>query len=228
MNNQRGLFLIGTLVVALTLLACDAGSLVALVTNPTATATRTVRPTFTPRPSETPIPSDTPTPSATDTPAVTATATRKAVVSTVAPKVATALPPPPPPPQFPVSLNDGYFCEQAQSPIWKITGRINKTGQGTYFLGGYVLGVFTTDGRFLKASQPSAENGNQTLTIGGNCRAVSFYPSNAEIDVTEFRNEVPLIVRIIRSKTDRTALSKDFRADFAQPGAYFLEYTAPQ
>ena len=226
-KNKRGLFLVGTLVVALALLACDGGEILALVTNPTATATRTVRPTFTPRPSETPIPTETPTPAATDTPSATATATRRPVVSSAVSKAPTAVPPPPAP-TFPLSLNDGYFCEQAMSPIWKITGRINKTGQGTFFLGGYVLGVFKTDGRFLKAAEPSAYNGNQTLTIGGNCRASSWYPSNAEIDVTEFRNEVPLIIRVIKSKSDHTALSKDFRADFPQPGAYYLEFTGSE
>jgi len=222
---DRKLFLVGAIVTTLTLLACDLTTLVA-VNSPTATPTRTPRPTFTPRAVASPTPEESPTAAPTATSAAPPTPTQRVVVAT-ATRAAPTKPPAPPPPQFPVTLNKGYFCEQPQSPIWKVTGRINRTGSN-YFLGGYTLGVFAADGRFLKASEPSSYDGNQTMTIGGNCQVEKWYPSNLEIDVTEFRVQLPLIIRIIKSKSDHTALSPDFRLDFPSPGHYFAEYSASQ
>ncbi len=218
----RKLYLVMLFAAMLIVLACDTSSFIAL-NNPTATATRTPRPTFTPRPSPTPEQSPTPEPTLTVVPSPVPSPTQR-VVATARP--ATPKPPAPTPipaPTFPVTLSDAYFCEQPQSPVWKITARVNR-GNTSYFLGGYILGVFTADGKFLKASEPSAYDGNQTITIGGNCRVAKWYQSNLEIDVTEFRAQLPLIVRIIKSKDDHTPLSKDFRADFAVPGHYYIQY----
>jgi hypothetical protein len=224
--KNRTIVFVFAAVAVLTLPACDAGSLIALV-SPTATPTRTPRPTFTPRPASSPTPEESPTPAPTATLAASPTPTQRAA-ATARPATKPPAPTPVPGPQFPVTLNEGYFCEQAQSPIWKITGRINRSTEPRIFLGGYVLGLFAADGRFLKASVPSAYDGNQTHTIGGNCRVEKWYLSNLEIDVTEFRGQLPLIVRIIKSKLDPAPLSKDFRMDFTTPGHYFVEYTAAQ
>ncbi len=225
MRNQRTIFLLGMALLALALLACDAGSLVAF-SNPTPTRTRTPRPTFTPKPSVTATPADTETPAATDTPA----APTKAPTSTKAP-VATARPvtkqptavPPPPAPSFAVTV-DGYQCAQPNDPIWKITARVNRAQPPNIFIGGYVMGVWGADGSFLKASQPSAEDEYATMTLNGNCMVYNRYRSNVEIDVTEFRLKVPLTIRLIKSKTDTTPISPGFKADFAQPGNYYLQF----
>lgn len=225
-KNRQVVFLFAA-IVWLALLACDAGTIISMI-NPTATPTRTPRPTFTPRAVASPTPEESPTPEASPTKAASLTPTQRPASSASKPAATKPpVPPPPPVPQFPVTLNEGYLCEQAQSPIWKVTGRINRTGS-SYFLGGYTLGVFAADGKFLKASQPSAYDGNQTVTIGGNCRAAKWYQSNLEIDVTEFRGQLPLIVRMIKSVSDRTAISKDFRLDFPTPGHYFVEYSTAQ
>lgn len=224
MKNRQIVFVFAA-VVTLTLLACDAGTVISML-SPTATPTRTPRPTFTPRVVASPTPEESPTLVSPPTIAASPTATQRPPTARPATKPPSQ-PPPPPVPQFPVSLNEGYFCEQPQSPIWKVTGRINRTGS-SYFLGGYVLGVFAANGQFLKASAPSAYDGNQTVTIGGNCRAEKWYQSNLEIDVTEFRGQLPLIIRMIKSAQDHTAISKDFRLDFPTPGHYFVEYTAAQ
>lgn len=227
LKNRHTIFLFAT-VVLLTLLACDAGTVISMI-NPTATPTRTPRPTFTPRVVASPTPEESPTPEPSPTSrAASPTPTQRVVVSSKPAPTKPPAPPPPPVPQFPVSLNDGYFCEQPQSPIWKVTGRINRNAEPRIFLGGFVIGVFSADGRFLKASAPSAADGNQTVTIGGNCRAEKWYQSNLEIDVTEFRGQLPLVVKMIKSAQDPTAISKDFRLDFPTPGHYFVEYIAAQ
>jgi hypothetical protein len=227
LKDNRLIGLVGIAAIALALLACDAGNLVAMINPPTQTPSRTPRPTFTPRPAATDTPESTPTPDVTDTPLVSPTSTKRAVATArpATPKpVATA---PPPPPQFPVTFVEGYLCPQPNDPIWKITGRINKTGSN-FFLGGYTLGLFASDGKFLKASQPSAENDYITSTIGGNCRAEKVFLSNLDFDVSEFRMQVPLVVRIIRSATDHTALSADHTINFEQPGNYYVQYHAAQ
>ncbi len=226
MRSQRTIFLLGMVLIALGLLACDTGNLIAFA-NPTATRTRTPRPTFTPRPSVTSTPADTETPSATETPTKAPTAT-KAPVATARPvtKAPTA-PPPPPAPSFSITV-DGYQCAQPNSPIWKITGRVNRAQPPNIFLGGYVMAVFAPDGKFLKASEPSAQDEYATMTLNGNCQVYNRYRSNVEVDVTEFRLQVPLTVRIIKSKTDTTPLSPGFKVDFAQPGNYYLQFNVTQ
>lgn len=226
LKNRQIVFLLAA-VVLLALLACDAGTVISML-SPTATPTRTPRPTFTPRVIASPTPEESPTPEPSLTRAASPTPTQRVVATSKPAPTKPPAPTVPPAPQFPVALSDGYFCEQPQSPIWKITGRINRNAEPRIFLGGYVLGLFSADGRFLKASAPSASDGNQTVTIGGNCRAEKWYQSNLEIDVTEFRGQLPLIVRMIKSAQDHTPISKDFRLDFPTPGHYFVEYIVLQ
>jgi hypothetical protein len=227
LNKKRLIGIFGLAVAVLGLLACDAGTFVAMINPPTATPSRTPRPTFTPRPATTDTPEPSPTPAVTDTPDASPTPTKRAVATTrpATPKPAATAPPPPP--QFPVTFAEGYLCPQPNDPIWKITGRINKTGTNV-FVGGYILGVFAADGKFLKAAQPSAPNEYITSTIGGNCRAEKVFLSNIDIDVSEFRMQVPLIVRIIRSATDPSALSPDHTINFEQPGNYYVQYHVNQ
>jgi hypothetical protein len=119
------------------------------------------------------------------------------------------------------------LCEQPGNAIWKITGRVNKTGTNS-FVGGYVMGAFNSAGKFLKASAPSVPDDQVSMTIGGNCRAEKFSLSNLDFDVSELRTDFPLTLRIIRSATDPTALSADFVARFEQPGNYFIQYNVAQ
>ncbi len=227
MRNQRTIFLLGMVLLALALLACDAGNLVAFA-NPTATRTRTPRPTFTPRPSITPTPADTETPAATDTPAKSPTATKAPVATSRPVTRAPTAPPASPVPSFPVVLRNNYFCEQSQTSFWEIIGRINRSSPPAIFLGGYMLAVYAPDGRLLGTSRAAAPDGDQVSDFDFNCMVSGWYQYNVKIDVTEFRMQLPLTIRVIRSKTDLTPLSPAFKADFPQPGRYFLEYNAPQ
>ncbi len=224
MTSYHKLILVGALLLVLAaVLACDTGNLIAFQ-SATATPTRTPRPTFTPPPSLTPTPEEdtpTPLPTVTETPKVKPSATRSSQVVAKQPTKAPTKPPAPPPPSFPIRLDEGYACPQPQDPIWKFTGRIQRESDKGW-VEGYSLGVFTRDGRFLKASEPSAPE--PSLTLNGNCKAYNRYYSNAEVDVAEFRMQVPLVVRVIRSKTDHTALSPDFVADFAEPAHYYVHY----
>jgi hypothetical protein len=227
-TSYRKLKLFGAvvLVLALTLLACDTGNLIAFQ-NATATPTKTPRPTFTPQPSLTPTPEDTPTPlpAVTDTPKVPPTATRRAATARPATKAPT-VPPPPPKPSFSVTIDSGYFCDQANDPIWEVVARFNRSSDRA-FAEGYVFGVFTADGRLLTTTEVSPSNEYTERGIDINCRAPKFYPYSVKKDVSQFRMQVPLIIRVVRSKTDLTPLSPDFKADFAQPGRYFIEYRVP-
>ncbi len=217
------------LVFALTLLACDSGNLIAFQ-NATATLTRTPRPTFTPQPSLTPTPQEdtpTPLPTVTETPKVPPTSTRRAATARPATKPPPAPPPAPPKPSYSVTIDNAYFCDQGNDPVWEIVGRINRSSPPAIFLGGYVIGIFTSDGRLLATTDPSVPDDQQIIGLNFNCRAYNRYIYNVKKDVSQFRGQVPLIIRVIRSQSDLTPLSPDFKADFAQPGRYFLEYRAP-
>ncbi len=229
MTKKRAFLLLGAVVLMAALSSCDAVNLIGL-SRATPTFTKTPRPTFTSVPTMTATPEETLTPIPTLTPqgpTVPPTSTRRPVVP-VTPRPATPKPPTPvPAPSFSVALSDGYLCEQPGSPVWKITARINKT-DSSFFLGGYILGAFTSDGRFLKASEPSAPDEYTTMTLNGNCRVTNRYRSNAELDVTELRGSIPLIIRVIKSKSDPSPLSPGFKADFPQPGHYYLQFNAAQ
>ncbi len=225
MNRRRAILLMGAALAALVLLACDGGTLISF-SSPTATRTRTRRPTFTPRPSLTPTPSDTETPSASETPNVSATPTKRPVATArpVTPKP--TVPPPPPPPSFAVTIDAGYFCPQPNDPIWEIIARVNRASPPSIFLGGYVLGIYGSDGTRVGTSEPSVPNDQAVAGLDINCRASKFYPYNAKVDVSAYRMHVPLTIRVLRSKSDNTPISPDFKADFAEPGRYFVEYKA--
>lgn len=227
MTKQRAFVVLSTLLVGLSLLACDLGNIGGLValSNPTATLTKTPRPTFTPRPSLSPTRVDTETPSATDTPSASPTPTKKPAPTSAPKPAATKTPAPPPAPSFAVTLNKSYFCQQANDPIWEVIARINRTGS-SFFVGGYALAVVSSDGRVLGAHQ-AGSNDEVVQDFDFNCTVSGWYRYNAKYDVSEWRMQLPVILRIVRSKTDMTPVSPDFKADFSTPGRYFLEYSAP-
>ncbi len=123
---------------------------------------------------------------------------------------------------------DSYLCPQVPDAYWKITARVNRTQPPNIFLGGYVLAVYDRDGKFVKASEPSAEDEYATMTLNGNCQVNNRYRSNLEIDVTEFHNMLPLTVRLVRSKQDLRPIAPDFKADFPQAGNYYIQYNVTQ
>lgn len=224
MKSKRLFGIAGLLSLALLALACDAGSLVALVKPPTETPTRTLRPTFTPRPSATDTPEDTATPAATDTPEASPTATRRAVVATPRP-AATKPPAPPPPPQFPVSFQDGYMCPQS-GPVWQVIARVNRSSPPAIFLGGYTVGLFSPSGALIKTDE-TVPDGQQVNGLWINCRVDKVFPYNSKLDAPELRGQGPFIVRVIKSKTDLTPLSPDFKVDFSQQSIWFVFFQAP-
>ena len=209
-----------TLILGTTLLACDLGSVVQIsFGNPTPTSTRTPRPTFTPRVESTATPEDTATPAATETPAKTATNTRAPVVVV---RTATKPPAPPPPPTFPVLLVRSYGC--GQDGIYEIVGSIRRPN--SIFLGGYIMGLLTTDGRLLKKSVSDSDEA-KTMPFDISCQRSGVLPLNLKIDATEYRTKGPFIVRIIKSENDTTPLSPDVTVDFTSPGRTFVFYDVP-
>lgn len=196
----------------------------------TATPTRTPRPTFTPRPQFTPTPEDTPTPVLSDTPVASTspigspTATRR--VATARPT--TPKPPTPSPlPQFPVIVINNYSCQQG-SEVWEVIGSIRRSTSPAIFLGNYVLGLFSSDGRLVKASDPSLPDPYQVMALDINCQQSKQFPYNMKIDATEFRGRSGFFVRIIKSQGDATPLSANVPTDFSQPVRWFVFFNAPQ
>ncbi len=218
------------LIFALTLLSTMGCGSIPLISSlaSTATPTRTPRPTFTRRPEFTPTPEDTPTPVLSDTP-VTApspiaspTATRRAV-ATARPTT----PPPPPPPPLPVTMINNYSCQQG-SEVWEIIGSVRRSSSPSIFLGNYVLGLFSSDGRLLKASDPSYPDGQQVMALDISCQQSKQFPYNIKVDATEFRGKSGFFVRIIKSQGDATPLSANVPVDFTQPVRWFVFFSAAQ
>jgi hypothetical protein len=214
--------MLGLVIIAFVLLACETSSIVALVVKPTVTPTRTRRPTFTPRPSDTATPEPTDTPAATDTLEPSATPTRHVVAATPKP-VATK---PPAPPPLPVSLADGYSCPQS-GPVWQVIARVNRSTPPAIFLGGYTIALLNSSGAILKTTV-TVPDGQQVNGLWINCRVDKVFPYNSKIDAPEYRGQSgPFIVRVIKSANDPTPLSPDFKVDFSQQAIWFVFFMAP-
>ena len=209
-------------ILATSLLACDLGlGNIGQISfgAPTPSRTRTPRPTFTPRVESTATPEDTATPPATDTPVKTVTTTRAPVVVV---RTATKPPAPPPPPSLPIKLVLSYGC--GQDGIYEIVGSIRKPG--SFFLGGYVMGLLTLDGRILKTGISDSDEA-KTMPFDISCQRSGVLPLNLKIDATEFRTKGPFIVRIIKSENDPTPLSPNVTVEFNTPGRTFVFYDVP-
>ncbi|MCL4393576.1 MAG: hypothetical protein M1482_01985 [Chloroflexi bacterium] len=220
MENKRLIGMLGVIGMTLLLLACEGSNVVALISPPTPTATRTPRPTFTPRPTETETPADTPTPEATNTPRPLPTATRR--------PAATAKPPEPtavPAPVFPVSILDSYSCPQSGN-VWQVIARVNRSTPPAIFLGDYTIALVDPSGAIVK-TDVTVPDGQQVMGLWINCRVDKVFPYNAKIDAPEYRGQGGFKVRVIKSAGDHTALSPDIPVDFSQQSIWFVFFTAP-
>lgn len=197
---KRLIVLVVALAVVAGMLACSAGSLISR-TEPTATPTKTPKPTFTVTltPTETPIPTDTPTPTATSTPTPEATNTPIVYTATptplptdtpVPPATATNTPrprptntrrPPPTATRPPQPTN-------TPAPSFPFTGSITggtvncgttgikgkiKTRAGANYAG--VTVAVWTDGWEGAVSNPSDFGGNWDMLIGPGAQAGTWY-----------------------------------------------------
>ncbi len=222
MELKRSIGLVGLVTVALVLLACEAGNLVALVNAPTATPTRTLRPTFTPRPVATDTPEDTPTPEATDTPAPSPTATKRvATAKPATPKPATAAPPPPPQFAWKVLANDGSHgkCE---------------AGPGTYEIKGRVWGPSDYDGGIHvvlldNAGKVVAQmDSRYPIELNPEWNVSCFESKNLfnyQLDASAARNNGPLTLHLTKSAGDLTPISPNATVTFdASGGRYYIDF----
>lgn len=231
MRKSSIVLIVGILIIALS--GCDfitPGQQISSVTDATVTPSKTAPPTFTRAPSMTPTPEDTATLQPLPTLPIVRTPTKKPAATTAPKPAATKAPTARPPtalPSFPVTFNKAYFCDQSNDPLWEVIGRINRSSPPAIFLGGYGLAVLSMDGKVLGVHQADPD-GQQVSMWDFNCAVSGWYSYNVKYDVSEFRAQVPLILRIVRSKTDLTPLSRDYKADFAKPGRYFVEYSAAQ
>lgn len=224
--KSKRLAMVGVVFLALTLLACEATNLVAMINPPTETPTRTPRPTFTPFPSDTPTPEDTATVAPTDTPEPSPTPTRRAVVVPASRPAPTKPPAAPPKPQFAMNLIDGYSCPQS-GPVWQVIARVNRSTPPAIFLGGYTVALLSPSGQILK-TDVTVPDGQQVNGLWINCRVDKVFPYNSKIDAPDLRGQGPFIVRVIKSKTDPTPLSPDYTVNFSQQAIWFVFFTAPQ
>jgi hypothetical protein len=210
---------------ALTVLACDAGTLISMV-NPTKTPTRAPRPTFTPRAVATATPEEPPTPEPTETLSASPTPTRR-VVPTTAPRPATAkpaAPTAPPAPQFAwkqsSSGNQGR-CD-AGPGVYEIKGRINAPGRG--YIGGINAVALDKDGRIVAQFVSLGTDPPLNPEWGVSCfEEKNIF--NYKLDVSPARGNGPITLRLTRAPNDLTPISFDVKIDIAQGGRWYIDWT---
>ncbi|MBI5305059.1 MAG: hypothetical protein HY868_23205 [Chloroflexi bacterium] len=223
MNRVRVLLVL--VLAALTVLACDTSSFVALLDQSTPTPTRTPRPTFTPRPSFTPTPEDTPTPEPTATSAASATPTRRGTTAPVVkPPTAKPVTAPPPAPTFAWKQRQDMSAQgrcDAGPSVYEVKGRIH---DGTDYVGGIHVVVLDKDGKVV-AQKDSWPRDQMNLEWGVNCREEKNL-FNYQLDISAGRSSGPLILRLTRSATDLTPISTDIRIDVdGNGGRWYLDWT---
>ncbi|MBI4675652.1 MAG: hypothetical protein HY741_28745 [Chloroflexi bacterium] len=239
--NKLFIVILGALVVLGSNTACNGVPFLAQ-NEPTATATRRIRPTFTPKPRATPTeelpPTDEPTetdePKPTDEPATeTPKPVTKAPTKPAAPK-ATQTPKPTdvPKPQFSINItkdSDKYFCAEQGSSVFEVVSSVKK---GKTWAGGYYMAALDPGGRLLTDGAGKNLIGESqsefSVSIGSNCRVSADFEnpntSNAKIDVGDAvrQGNTKLLIRFIKSPTDLTPLSPDFAVDFGQSGRWWI------
>lgn len=205
--------------------------------NPTATSTRTPRPTFTPRPARpTAAPTETealepteeptqeipPTQEPTDEPPPpTARPTRRPAT-----KAPPTQPPAPPKPAFSVKATDKYIC--SQDGIFEIAVSLKR---GRDFVEGVWFAAFDAGGTLLQdgAGKPMKSATYPTSqSTGSNCRLSGSFDSpiidNGKLDVGDAvrQGTNPVIVRFVKSENDMTPISENFQIDFGKGGRYWI------
>ncbi|HEX7587408.1 MAG TPA: hypothetical protein VF478_03750 [Anaerolineae bacterium] len=223
MNNKRLIGLVGLAVAALVILACDAGTFVAMVNPPTPTPSRTPRPTFTPRPAETETPQPSPTPAAADTPDASPTPTKRAVntVRPATPKPVATVPPPPPKLAWTVKSNDGTHGKcPTGAPVYEIKGRVFA---GSDYLGGVHLVLIDHSGKIVTQGNSWGRD-EMNLEFGVSCfEEKSLF--NYQLDGTAGWSNGPLTLRLTNSAGDLTAISPDTSISWdASGGRYYIDF----
>lgn len=231
--------LLGALAILLGNAACSGVPFVS-VNEPTATATRRIRPTFTPKPRATPTeiepteePEPTDEPQPTDEPATeTPVPVTKAATKPPAPK-ATKPPEPtvPPKPQFAMNVTSQFICEQ--EGIFEVVVNVKK---GKAMVEGITFAAFDAGGRLL---QDGAGNNLVTATYpvsvstAGNCKLSGSFENpvinNGKLDVGDAvrAGANRIIIRFVKSAADLTPISPDIPIDFGKGGRYWI-YTQQQ
>ncbi len=227
MNKNRKRILISVALVALTVLACDAGTFTALLPGGAATATPTIRPTFTRRPSPTPAIEDTPTPEPSPTAAPTASpAPTQRIVPTARPATkAPAAPTPVPAPVF--SWKQNPNTPQGQCPsgagTYEVKGRVQLNGKYT---GGITIIALDKTGKVI-AKATSKDPIEMNPEWGVSC----FEEKNMfsyQMDLSAGRNEGPFALRVVRGANDLTPLSADVRIAFdSSGGRFYIDWVSP-
>ena len=208
----------------LTVLACDAGNLVALG-NATVTPTRTPRPTFTPRPSFSPTPEDSPTPEVTDTPEPSPTTAQRATATTAAKPAATRTPTKPAAPTVPAFLfraltSDGSHGKcSTGAPVYEIKGRI----AGSDYLAGIHVVLLDKDNKIV-SQVDSWGREKMNLEWGVSCfEEKNLF--NYQLDATTGWFNGPLILRLTKSANDLSPLSPNVPITFdATGGRYYIDF----
>ncbi len=208
---------------------------------PTATATRRIRPTFTPKPRPTETEEILPTEEPTEEIEPTEEPQPTEEQPTAAPKPVTKAPKPPAPaqptqppaptevpkPQFSVNVTSQYLCEQ--QGVYKL---ILNAKKGRAFAGGLTFGVFSQGGQLLEDGAGKRMIGQTisdiNVSIGSNCRVEADFvnpnSSNGELDVSDVvrMGNNPLIVRFVKSADDLTPISPDISVNFGNGGQYWM------
>jgi hypothetical protein len=221
LNNKRLIGLVGLAVAAMVLLACDAGTFVAMVNPPTPTPSRTPRPTFTPRPAETETPQPSLTPAATDTPEASPTPTKRAATARPPTPRPAATVPPAPVLAWTVKSNDGTHGKcPTGAPVYEIKGRVFA---GSDYLGGVHVVLLDHSGKIVTQINSWGRD-QMNLEFGVSCfEEKSLF--NYQLDGTAGWSSGPLTLRLTNSAGDLTPISPDVPITWdASGGRYYIDF----
>lgn len=241
--NKFSLVLLGVLVLLTGGTACGSIPFVAQ-SEPTATATRRIRPTFTPRAVASPTSEATATEElpATDTPEPTAAVAevpteeqQPTAAPTKRPVVAQATKPPAPPPpaqpQFIVNASSKYFCQQDGIFEVMVNAKRGPAGKRVW-AGDLWLAALSPGGQLLSdgAGKPLVKQTESegSISYGSNCQReydrTSPDTQNGKLDVGDpaRSGQTQMIVRFVKSPTDMSPISPDYAVDFGKGGRWWF------
>lgn len=236
--NKLIILILGALIVGAGIIGC--GSIPFIAQNePTATATRRIRPTFTPKPRATAteeiepttepepteeLPTDEPEPEETETPApVTKAPTKKS-----GPPAPTQPPAPTdvPKPKFSVNITSQFLCEQ--EGIFEIAVNAKKGKAPTE---GIWFAAFDGGGRLLQdgAGKPLVTATYPvSVSTAGNCKLSGSFENpvinNGKLDVVDAvrAGTSNVVIRFVKSEQDLTAISPDIPVNFGSGGRFWI------
>jgi len=111
--------------------------------------------------------------------------------------------------------------------VYDVLARI-RSASSRKMMGGYFLALLTPGGQIVPGQVfESVPDEYQFNGLYSNCKVDKWWNHNMKLDAVELRGKGPYLVRVIRSKTDPSPLSKDVQVDFKVPIRWIIEYQVP-